>query len=163
MSRRLTWLDVFSHAPLAGNQLAVVHDADGIPDAVQGAFAAETNLSETTFVQSATQDGADYRNRIWMPHLELPFAGHPSLGTAVAVALARGDDEATYVQQTQAGLQQLDVRRAGSAATPRCCRGRRCSATCPTPDACSPRSAWTRGWRSATSCPSSRSRPASTT
>lgn len=114
MKRRLTWLDVFSDAPLAGNQLAVVHDADGIPDAVQGAFAAETNLSETTFVQTPTQDGADYRNRIWMPNLELPFAGHPSLGTAVAVALARGEDEATYVQQTPAGRQRLDVRRSGT-------------------------------------------------
>jgi trans-2,3-dihydro-3-hydroxyanthranilate isomerase len=114
MARRLTWVDVFSDAPLSGNQLAVVHDADGIPDDVQGAFAQETNLSETTFVQRPTQDGADYRNRIWMPRRELPFAGHPSLGTAVAVALVRGEDEASYVQQTPAGLQRLDVRRSGN-------------------------------------------------
>jgi trans-2,3-dihydro-3-hydroxyanthranilate isomerase len=113
VARRLTWVDVFSDAPLSGNQLAVVHDADGIPDEVQGAFAHETNLSETTFVQRPTQDGADYRNRIWMPRRELPFAGHPSLGTAVAVALARGEEEASYVQQTHAGLQRLDVRRSG--------------------------------------------------
>jgi trans-2,3-dihydro-3-hydroxyanthranilate isomerase len=111
--RRLTWLDVFSDAPLAGNQLAVVHDADGIADELQGTFAAERNLSETTFVQAATADGADYRNRIWMPHRELPFAGHPSLGTAVAVALARETTEASYVQQTHAGLQRVDVRRSG--------------------------------------------------
>ena len=77
MRRRLTWVDVFSDAPLTGNQLAVVHDADGIPDDVQGAFAHETNLSETTFVQRPTQDGADYRNRIWMPRRELPFADDP--------------------------------------------------------------------------------------
>jgi trans-2,3-dihydro-3-hydroxyanthranilate isomerase len=109
--RRLTWVDVFTDAPLSGNQLAVVHDADGIPDDVQGAFAYETNLSETTFVQTPTQEGADYRNRIWMPRRELRFAGHPSLGTAVAVALARGEEEASYVQETLAGLQQLDVRR----------------------------------------------------
>ena len=113
-AHRLTWLDVFSDTPLVGNQLAVVHDADGVPDAVQGAFAAETNLSETTFVQRATQDGADYRNRIWMAHRELPFAGHPSLGTAVAVALAREVETATYVQQTHAGLQPIDVRRSGA-------------------------------------------------
>jgi trans-2,3-dihydro-3-hydroxyanthranilate isomerase len=74
------------------------------------AFARETNLSETTFVQSATAAGADYRNRIWMTTGELAFAGHPSLGTAVAVALARGDEEAGYVQQTIAGLQPCDVR-----------------------------------------------------
>jgi trans-2,3-dihydro-3-hydroxyanthranilate isomerase len=115
MRRRLTWLDVFSDAPLSGNQLAVVHDADGVPDDVQGAFAHETNLSETTFVQTATEDGADYRNRIWMPRRELPFAGHPSLGTAVAVALARDEAEATYVQQTQVGLQPIEVRRSGAA------------------------------------------------
>ena len=114
MPRRLTWLDVFSGTALSGNQLAVVHDADGIADDVQGAFAAETNLSETTFVQAATVDGADYRNRIWMPHRELPFAGHPSLGTAVAVALARGEAAATYVQQTRVGRQPIDVRRAGA-------------------------------------------------
>jgi trans-2,3-dihydro-3-hydroxyanthranilate isomerase len=113
-SRRLTWLDVFSADRLAGNQLAVVHDADAVPDDVQGRFAAETNLSETTFVQAATADGATYTNRIWMPDRELPFAGHPSLGTAVAVALARGEDEVTYVQQTQVGLQPIDVRRSGT-------------------------------------------------
>ncbi|HWV84524.1 MAG TPA: PhzF family phenazine biosynthesis protein [Capillimicrobium sp.] len=113
MAHRLTWLDVFTAEPLLGNQLAVVHDADGVGEDAMGRFAAETNLSETTYVQSPTADGADYRNRIWMPHRELPFAGHPSLGTAVAVALARGLDEATYVQQTQPGLQTIDVRRDG--------------------------------------------------
>ena len=80
------------------------------------AFARETRLSETTFVQTATESGADYRNRIWMPTGELPFAGHPSLGTAVAVARARGEREATYVQQTGAGLQKVDVRLDGDRA-----------------------------------------------
>lgn len=73
------------------------------------AFARETRLSETTFVQTATVDGADYRNRICMMSGELDFAGHPSLGTAVAVALARGEEHASYVQQTRAGLQPIDV------------------------------------------------------
>lgn len=97
--------------PLAGNGLAVVDDAAAIDDATMLAFARETKLSETTYVQPATEPGADYRNRIWMTTGELPFAGHPSLGTAVAVALGRGDDEARYVQQTQAGMQPIDVRR----------------------------------------------------
>ena len=91
MALPLTWLDVFTARPLTGNGLAVVHDADGVDDATMLAFARETRLSETTFVQSPTVDGCDYRNRIWMMRGELPFAGHPSLGTAVAVALARGE------------------------------------------------------------------------
>jgi trans-2,3-dihydro-3-hydroxyanthranilate isomerase len=81
------------------------------------AFARETRLAETTFVQTATADGADYRNRIFTVASEIPFAGHPSLGTAVAVAAARGDAEATYVQQTGAGLQAIDVRQEDGAWT----------------------------------------------
>jgi trans-2,3-dihydro-3-hydroxyanthranilate isomerase len=113
LSHAFTWLDVFSATPLAGNQLAVVHGTDDLDDATMLAFARETRLSETTFVQRATQDGADYRNRIWFPRGEMPFAGHPSLGTAVAVAAAADASRARYVQQTQAGLQPIDVERAG--------------------------------------------------
>ena len=109
MVRRLTWLDVFTSRPLAGNGLAVVHDADQVDDKTMLGFARETKLSETTFVQTATEEGADYRNRIWMTTRELPFAGHPSLGTAVAVAHVRGNREAHYVQQTAAGQQPLEV------------------------------------------------------
>ena len=94
---------------MTGNGLAVVHDADGVPDEVMHAIARETRLSETSFVQAPAQDGADYRHRIWMPSGEIPFAGHPSLGTAAAVARARGEERATYVQQTDAGLQPIDV------------------------------------------------------
>jgi trans-2,3-dihydro-3-hydroxyanthranilate isomerase len=90
-----------------------VHDADGIDDATMLAFARETRLPETTFVQRATEDGADYRNRIFTVAGEVPFAGHPSLGTAVAVAAARNETDAGYVQQTGAGLQPIDVRRDG--------------------------------------------------
>ncbi|MGZ5330579.1 MAG: PhzF family phenazine biosynthesis protein [Solirubrobacterales bacterium] len=111
MKRRVAFLDVFSERPLAGNGLAVVDDADALPDDVMLAFALETRLSETTFVQSATGEGADYRNRIWTPGEELPYAGHPSLGTAVAVARWRGAGEASFVQQTSAGLQPVEVRR----------------------------------------------------
>jgi trans-2,3-dihydro-3-hydroxyanthranilate isomerase len=109
MAHALTWLDVFTARPLTGNALAVVHDADGVTDAAMLAFARETRLSETTFVQTATEPGADYRNRIWMMQGELRFAGHPSLGTAVAVARARGERAVTYVQQTGAGRQPIEV------------------------------------------------------
>jgi trans-2,3-dihydro-3-hydroxyanthranilate isomerase len=112
----ITWLDVFTSTPLTGNQLAVVHDADGIDDATMLAFARETRLSETTFVQAPTQAGADYRNRIWTMPAEITFAGHPSLGTAVAVARARGERSATYVQQTRAGRQPVEVRLDGDTA-----------------------------------------------
>ena len=74
------------------------------------AFARETRLSETTFVQSSNAEGADYRNRIFTIAGEIPFAGHPSLGTAAVVAAARGERETTYVQETGAGLQPIDVR-----------------------------------------------------
>ena len=73
MRRRLTWLDVFTSIPLAGNQLAVVHDADGLDDATMLAFARETRLSETTFVQRPTRPGADYRNRIFTMLDEITF------------------------------------------------------------------------------------------
>jgi trans-2,3-dihydro-3-hydroxyanthranilate isomerase len=118
MPHALTWLDVFTVRPLTGNGLAVVHDADGVPDEAMLGFARETRLSETTFVQSATEPGADYRNRIWMTTRELDFAGHPSLGTAVAVARARGLREASLVQQTRAGLQPIEVE-AGAGTTAR--------------------------------------------
>ena len=113
MNHRIAWLDVFAERPLAGNGLAVVDDADEIGDDTMLAFAKEMDLSETTFVQSADADGADYRNRIFTVATELPFAGHPSLGTAVAVARWRGLDEASFVQQTAAGLQPIEVRAEG--------------------------------------------------
>jgi trans-2,3-dihydro-3-hydroxyanthranilate isomerase len=115
MTNRITWVDVFTERPLAGNGLAVVDDADGVSDETMLALAQETRLSETTFVQSADADGADYRNRIWDPHEELPFAGHPSLGTAVAVARWRGLDQASFVQETQAGLQPIEVEKRNGA------------------------------------------------
>ena len=118
-AHRYTLLDVFTATPLQGNALAVVHDADELDGPTMLALARETRLSETTFVQRAHVAGADYRNRIFTVERELPFAGHPSLGTAVAVARAerrergeRGGDrrEVRYVQQTGAGLQPIDVR-----------------------------------------------------
>src|SRR4051795_10805795 len=113
---RFTWLDVFTGERLQGNGLAVVHDADDVPDAVMQRVARETRLSETSFVQSPAADAADYRHRIWMVTGEIPFAGHPSLGTAAAVARARGEEHAVYVQQTQPGLQEVRVEGDGDGA-----------------------------------------------
>jgi PhzF family phenazine biosynthesis protein len=89
VKRRLLEPDIFASAPGRGNPLAVVIDASGIDGPAMQSIAAWLNLSETTFVQSATQPGADYRVRIFTPRQELPFAGHPSVGTAHA-ALACG-------------------------------------------------------------------------
>jgi trans-2,3-dihydro-3-hydroxyanthranilate isomerase len=87
----------------------VVHDADALDDATMLAFARETQLSETSFIQSPAAEGATYRNRIWTVGRELRLAGHPSLGAAVAEARHRGERSARYVQQTPAGLQPVEV------------------------------------------------------
>jgi trans-2,3-dihydro-3-hydroxyanthranilate isomerase len=106
---RYTVVDVFTATRLQGNALAVVHDADEIPPAVMHAFAREVRLSETSFLQTPTVPDADYRHRIWMMGGEIPFAGHPSLGAAAAVARVRSESSVTYVQETGAGLQPVDV------------------------------------------------------
>ncbi|WP_148615103.1 PhzF family phenazine biosynthesis protein [Nocardioides rubriscoriae] len=104
-------VDVFSTEPLRGNPVAVVHDADGLTDDQMAAFARWTNLSETTFLLTPTDPGADYRLRIWTPGGELPFAGHPTLGSAHAWLEAGGAPAAAdvVVQQCAAGL--VEVRR----------------------------------------------------
>ncbi len=88
-TRDFMQLDVFADQPGRGNPLGVVFGADDLDTAAMQALAAWLNLSETTFVLPATQAGADYRLRIFTPRQELPFAGHPSVGTAHAV-LERG-------------------------------------------------------------------------
>lgn len=87
--RALHVVDVFSAQPLRGNPVAVVLDAEGLSTADMQAIAAWTNLSETTFVLPADHPDADYRLRIFTPRGELPFAGHPTLGSAHAL-LASG-------------------------------------------------------------------------
>jgi len=79
-----TQVDVFTGTPLRGNPLAVVHGADGLSDAQMQRFARWTNLSETTFLLSPTSPEADYLVRIFTPAGELPFAGHPTLGSCHA-------------------------------------------------------------------------------
>jgi trans-2,3-dihydro-3-hydroxyanthranilate isomerase len=105
---RFTLLDVFTSERLAGNGLAVVHDADGLEPRLMQRFAREMRLSETSFVQSPER-GGHYRHRIFMPTGEIPFAGHPSLGTAIAVARERRKRTVTFVQETDAGDQPVDV------------------------------------------------------
>src|SRR5690348_1841838 len=106
MSRRYAVIDVFTANPLSGNPLAVVVDAGGLDAATMQRFAAWTNLSETTFLLPPTQPGADYRVRIFTPRNELPFAGHPSVGSAF-VAIESGLVDAgkrKLVQECAAGL-----------------------------------------------------------
>jgi len=86
--RRLHIIDVFSAKPFLGNPVAVVVDAQGLSALEMQQIARWTNLSETTFVLPPTVPGADYRLRIFTPRSELPFAGHPTLGSAHAVLSA---------------------------------------------------------------------------
>ncbi|MGI8682814.1 MAG: PhzF family phenazine biosynthesis protein [Mycobacteriales bacterium] len=79
-------VDVFTQTPFAGNPLAVVLDADGVPAEGLQALAREFHLSETAFPLRPDADGADYRLRIFTPETELPFAGHPSIGAAWVLA-----------------------------------------------------------------------------
>ena len=116
---RFSQVDVFSAEPLLGNPVAVVHDADDVPDKEMAAFARRTNLSETTFLLRPTRSGADYRLRIWTPGGELPFAGHPTLGSAhawlEAGGVPAGED---VVQECGAGLVRIRRRDRLSFAAP---------------------------------------------
>ncbi len=100
-------VDVFGGAVLGGNPVAVVLDGEGVDESVMRAFARWTNLSETTFVLPPTENGADYQLRIFTPARELPFAGHPTLGSAHAWAEHTGSTADRLVQQCGAGLVQL--------------------------------------------------------
>jgi len=88
MSRRLHIVDVFTHRPCAGNQLAVVLGAEGLRAPQMQAFAREMNFSETTFVTSERPVAGAWPVRIYTPKSELPFAGHPVLGTAHVIRQA---------------------------------------------------------------------------
>src|SRR5215469_8775630 len=110
MQRSFQQVDVFTTTACLGNPVAVVLGADGVADADMQRFANWTNLSETTFVLPPTADGADYRVRIFTPATELPFAGHPTLGTCHAWLSSGGADrDGLVVQECRAGL--VPVRR----------------------------------------------------
>ncbi len=123
-TRPFQQVDVFTATPLRGNPLAVVLDGEGLNDAQMQAFAAWTQLSETTFVLPPTPEGraggADYRVRIFTPGGELPFAGHPTLGTAHAWLAAGGQPQQAgqLVQECGVGLvtlREIDGHRAFAA------------------------------------------------
>jgi trans-2,3-dihydro-3-hydroxyanthranilate isomerase len=86
MTHRILTVDVFAEKPLAGNQLAVVLDAGDIPEEVMQRIAKEMNISETTFVMPPSDPAHAARVRIFTPASELPFAGHPTVGTAWVLA-----------------------------------------------------------------------------
>jgi PhzF family phenazine biosynthesis protein len=112
-SHRLLTVDVFTARALGGNPVAVVLDADDVPPDAMQRVAAWTNLSETTFILRPTAAGADYRLRIFTPRGELPFAGHPTVGSAHA-ALEAGVVPAgatRIVQECAAGPVAISVER----------------------------------------------------
>ena len=109
--RRYLQLDVFADRPGAGNPLAVVLDTDGLDTPTMQAIARWSNRPETTFVFAPTTADADYRIRMFSPTREVPFAGHPSIGTAYAV-LQAGMAQSTngrVVQEGMTGLLPLQV------------------------------------------------------
>jgi PhzF family phenazine biosynthesis protein len=113
--RRFAQVDVFTASPGLGNPVAVVLDAEGLDDEAMALLARWTNLSETTFVLPPSSDAADYRVRIFTPTSELPFAGHPTLGTCQALIDAGilsgpATGGAEWVQECAAGL--ITIRRA---------------------------------------------------
>jgi len=104
-------VDVFTAVPFKGNPVAVVLDADALSAEQMQSIASWTNLSETTFVCTPTDQRADYRLRIFTPHRELPFAGHPTIGSAHAV-LRHGLEPQTagrLVQECAKGLIELTI------------------------------------------------------
>ena len=113
MQRPFAQVDVFTTGPGLGNPLAVVLDAAGLTSLEMQRFARWTNLSETTFVVATDDPEADYAVRIFTPDSEIPFAGHPTLGTCHAWLATGGRprDETTVVQACASGL--IQVRRTG--------------------------------------------------
>lgn len=113
--RRFMQVDVFGAEPFLGNALAVVIDGDGLDDAAMQRVARWTQLSETTFILPPTPDGrargADYRVRIWTPGGELPFAGHPTLGSCHAWLRAGGVAQAPGLVVQECGVGLVKVRR----------------------------------------------------
>lgn len=115
--RRFAQVDVFGLRPFAGNPVAVVLDAEGLSTQDMQAMARWTNLSETTFVLPPSHAEASYRVRIFTPRQELPFAGHPSIGTAHAVleaGIATPNAQGGLVQECAAGLLPLRIDMSGS-------------------------------------------------
>lgn len=111
MVRAFRQIDVFGDGPYTGNPVAVILDAEGLEDEQLRAFSVWTNLSECTFVLPPTEPTADYRVRIFNLSTEIPFAGHPTLGSARAWLDAGGVPRSagTVVQQCGAGLIRIRI------------------------------------------------------
>lgn len=114
MSRRYAILDVFTNTSLAGNPLAVVLDSEGLSDAQMQKIAGEFNLSETAFVFPPENPGQSASMRIFTPKVELPFAGHPTVGTAILLATERfgdvsGEQDAVVVLKQKIGTVRCAV------------------------------------------------------
>jgi PhzF family phenazine biosynthesis protein len=109
--RQFRQVDVFTEEPFLGNPVAVVHGADDLTDEQMRRFANWTNLSETTFLLAPSDERADYRVRIFTPERELPFAGHPTLGSAHAWLEAGGPPARMDVVIQECGVGLVPVRR----------------------------------------------------
>jgi trans-2,3-dihydro-3-hydroxyanthranilate isomerase len=110
-------VDVFAPRAFAGNQLAVVFDADALSTEQCQALANEFHLSETSFLSAPTEPGADYRVRIFTPYAELPFAGHPSVGAAHTLVRTGRLAAGTVRQECGAGVLDLVVDEVGATLT----------------------------------------------
>ena len=110
MRKPFSQVNVFSNDPLGGNPLAVVHAAQDLSEAQMAALARWTNLSETTFLLPPTDPDADYHVRIFTPGGELPFAGHPTLGSCHAWLTAGGKPRAAGMVVQQCGVGLVRVR-----------------------------------------------------
>lgn len=107
-------VDVFTATPLLGNPLAVVHQAGGLAEDTMAGFARWTNLSETTFLLPPTHPDADYRVRIFTPGGELPFAGHPTLGSCHAWLAQGGKPRRPDIIVQECGVGLVPIRRDGA-------------------------------------------------
>ncbi len=110
-SRRFMQCDVFTAIPTKGNGLAVVVDGDGLSDETMQAFAAWTNLAETTFLMAPTTPEADYKVRIFTPAREMLFAGHPTLGSCASWLRSDGKPKkmGVVMQECGVGIVAIDV------------------------------------------------------
>ncbi len=107
--RRFIQCDVFTSVPAKGNGLAVVVDGEGLSDQEMQAFAAWTNLAETTFLMSPTTQEADYKVRIFTPAREMLFAGHPTLGSCASWLRAGGKSRTVGVVKQECGVGIVDI------------------------------------------------------
>jgi PhzF family phenazine biosynthesis protein len=108
-SRRFIQCDVFSPTPTKGNGLAVVLDGAGLTDDEMQGFASWTNLAETTFLLPPQEEAADYRLRIFTPYQELPFAGHPTLGSCRAWLHTGGQPKVPGMVRQECGVGIVEI------------------------------------------------------